>query len=37
MEYQKLRDKTRADMGIVTTPGGGGKPGGGGTSGGKRG
>ncbi len=36
MEYQKLRDKTRADMGIVTTPGGG-KPGGGGTSGGKRG
>ncbi len=37
MEYQKLRDKTRADMGIVTTPGGGGRPGGGGTSGGKRG
>jgi len=30
MEYQKLRDKTRADMGIVTTPGGGGRPGGGG-------
>lgn len=29
MEYQKLRDKTRADMGIVTTPGGG-RPGGGG-------
>jgi HD superfamily phosphohydrolase len=26
MEYQKLRDKTRAEMGIVTTPGGG-KPG----------
>jgi len=40
MEYQKLRDKTRADMGIVTTPGGGGRPGGapgGGTPGGKRG
>jgi len=30
MEYQKLRDKTRAEMGIVTTPGGGGRPGGGG-------
>jgi len=40
MEYQKLRDKTRAEMGIVTTPGGGGRPGGapgGGTPGGKRG
>ena len=38
MEYQKLRDKTRADMGIVTTPGGGGKPGGGAPqTGGKRG
>lgn len=37
MEYQKLRDKTRADMGIVTTPGGG-KPGGGAPqTGGKRG
>ena len=34
MEYQKLRDKTRADMGIVTTPGGGGRPGGGGAPGG---
>ena len=38
MEYQKLRDKTRADMGIVTTPGGGGRPGGGAPqTGGKRG
>lgn len=38
LEYQKLRDKTRADMGIVTTPGGGGKPGGAAPqSGGKRG
>ena len=37
MEYQKLRDKTRAEMGIVTTPGGG-KPGGGAPqTGGKRG
>ena len=37
MEYQKLRDKTRADMGIVTTPGGG-RPGGGAPqTGGKRG
>ncbi len=33
MEYQKLRDKTRAEMGIVTTPGGG-RPGGGGPPGG---
>lgn len=36
MEYQKLRDKTRAEMGIVTTPGGG-KPGGPPQTGGKRG
>ncbi|NBY03588.1 MAG: hypothetical protein EBQ87_16680 [Planctomycetes bacterium] len=39
MEYQKLRDKTRAEMGIGTNPGGG-KPGGGGPppqTGGKRG
>jgi len=36
MEYQKLRDKTRAEMGIVTTPGGG-KPGGPPQAGGKRG
>ncbi len=36
MEYQKLRDKTRADMGIVTTPGGG-KPGAPPQTGGKRG
>ena len=36
MEYQKLRDKTRAEMGIVTTPGGG-KPGAPPQTGGKRG
>ena len=36
LEYQKLREKTRAEMGIVTTPGGG-RPGGGGAPGGKRG
>jgi hypothetical protein len=36
LEYQKLRDKTRAEMGIVTTPGGG-KPGGPPQTGGKRG
>ena len=36
MEYQKLRDKTRAEMGIVTTPGGG-KPGAPPQAGGKRG
>ena len=36
MEYQKLRDKTRAEMGIATTPGGG-KPGGPPQTGGKRG